>query len=104
MKRYQPSHPRLAFGAAAIAAAAITLSTLVAVPALIDGTGAALASNAAPAAIAVEPHVDSDTVTRIAEARARRHDFFARAIGAAEHATELRLAGAPRWHSTEDKP
>jgi hypothetical protein len=103
MNRYQPSSPRLAFGVAAVAAAAITLCTLVAVPALIDGTGTALASTAAPTTVAAEPHVDTDSVTRIAEARARRHDLFARAIGAAEHATELRLAGAPRWHLTEDK-
>jgi len=104
MNRYQPSHPRLAFGVAAVAAAAITLCTLVAVPALIDGTGTALASTAAPTTMAAaEPHVDSDSLTRVAEARARRHDLFARAIHAAEHATELRLAGAPRWHLTEDK-
>jgi hypothetical protein len=71
----------------------------------MDAMEAQLATSGAILVVAArEPHVDSGNVSRAADARARRHALLARAIGAVEHATELRLAGAPRWHLTEDKP
>ena len=99
MNRYQPSHPRMAFGFVALAAAALNFGALVAWPAHVAAADAAATTLAA----AAEPHVDSGRIALVAQARARRHDLIAGAVGAVEHATTLRLAGAPRWHLTEDK-
>ena len=87
MKRYEPSHPRLAFGVGAVAAAAITLGSLVLLPAQLEAAGPDTTSIVASA----EPHVDSGRDAAL-DARARRHDLIARAIGAVEHAAGLRLA------------
>jgi len=104
MNRYQPQAPRVAFGVAAVAAAAITLGPLVALPAQMDTMESPLATGGPTLLAAQEPHVDSGSVSRAVDARARRHELLARAMGAVEHAANLRLAGAPRWHLTGDNP
>src|ERR1700759_5104503 len=100
MNRYEPQAPRLAFGVAASAAASIPFGTLVALPARLDAIGPSFAQGSVTVVATREPHVDSDSVSRTVDARVRHHDLLARAVGAMEHASELRLAGAPRWHFT----
>jgi hypothetical protein len=93
MNRYQSQ---------ALAAAVFTLGTLVALPARLEMQP--LATGGITVLAVHEPHVDSDSVSQSIEARERRHQLLARAMGAVEQATEIRLAGAPRWHSNEGKP
>ena len=57
MNRYKPSTPRAALGLTAVAMAAITMGTLVVLPAKLDATGAepsTLAAAKAPAKAPVE--------------------------------------------------
>jgi hypothetical protein len=62
MNRHKPSTPRAALGLTAVAMAAITMGTLVVLPAKLDATGAepsplaaAKAANQAPIEVAIGP-------------------------------------------------
>ena len=96
MNRYKPSHPRFAFGLGAVAAAALTLGSLVVLPAEVEATDFPAAAVVATA----EPHVDAGHPAAVV-ARERRHELVARAIGAVESAGKLRFA---KLHDEESNP
>jgi hypothetical protein len=91
MNRYDPSTPRVALGATAVAAAALTLGVLVLLPVELSTAGSVTLA----AASANEPHVDTGRATLAAtDAQARRHELVARLITNVQDAGLLRLAGS----------
>ena len=91
MNRYDPLTPRVALGATAAAAAALTLGVLVLLPAELSTASV----DSLAAASANEPHVDTGRATlAAADARVRRHELIARLITNVQDAGLLRLAGS----------
>ena len=91
MKRYNPATPRIAFGAIAVATAALNFAVLVVLPAGVDVADAD--TQLAAANEAALPHTDSSRVALAADSRGRRHELIERLVANMQEAGLMRLAG-----------